>query len=99
MNKLIKKNILQRQIVQNFEKKRTCLKIIQNNFLLPTNIRWKIYQYYLKFNQNSSLTQIKNKCIITGRSKSIYRFFKMSRLQLRLFVSQGKLTGFSKHYW
>jgi small subunit ribosomal protein S14 len=99
MKKKIKKNIKQRLLFKDLEKKRLIIKIISNNFNLKKNIRWKIEQKWFNFNKNSSLTRIKNICILTGRSKSIYRFFKISRLQLRKLASFGFLPGVSKYSW
>jgi small subunit ribosomal protein S14 len=99
MEKRIKKNINQRILFKILEKKRLNIKIISNNLNLSKKIRWKNEQNWFKFNRNSSLTRIKNICILTGRSKSIYRFFKISRIQLRKLASNGFLPGLSKHSW
>lgn len=99
MKKKIKKNINQRLLFKNLEKKRLIIKIISNNFNLKKIIRWKIEQKWFNFNKDSSLTRIKNICILTGRSKSIYKFFKISRLQLRKLASMGFLPGISKYNW
>ncbi|RHY07711.1 hypothetical protein DYB37_011735 [Aphanomyces astaci] len=97
MQKKIKKNIKQRLLFKNFEKKRLIIKIISNNFNFKKIIRWKIEQKWFNFDRNSSLTRIKNICILTGRSKSVYRFFKISRLQLRKKASEGFLPGIAKY--
>jgi small subunit ribosomal protein S14 len=97
MQKKIKKNIKQRLLFKNFEKKRLIIKIISKNFNLKKIIRWKIEQKWFNFEKNSSLTRIKNICILTGRSKSVYRFFKISRLQLRKLASNGFLPGIAKY--
>jgi small subunit ribosomal protein S14 len=99
MQKKIKKNIKQRLLFKHLEKKRLIIKIISNNFNLKKIIRWKIEQKWFNFDRNSSLTRIKNICILTGRSRSVYRFFKISRLQLRKLASTGSLPGISKYNW
>ena len=63
------------------------------------DLRWKIQQKWFFFNQNSSITRLKNICILTGRSRSIYRLFKISRIQLRKLASEGFLPGVSKYSW
>ncbi len=99
MQKQIKKNIKQRlQFLEN-EKKRIILKAITQNLLINKQNRWKTQQQFFEITQESSLTRIKNRCIMTGRSRSIYRFFKLSRLQLRKWASYGFLPGVSKHSW
>jgi small subunit ribosomal protein S14 len=99
MQKKIKKNIKQRYIFKNFEKKRLILKILSKNLNIKRKIRWKIQQKFTFFNSISSITRIKNICIITGRSKSIYRFFKISRIQLRKLISNSFLPGIFKYSW
>lgn len=99
MQKKIKKNIKQRLIFKDFEKKRLILKIITTNLNIQKELRWKLQQKWFFFNQNSSITRIKNICILTGRSKSIYRLFKISRIQLRKLISEGFLPGVSKYSW
>jgi small subunit ribosomal protein S14 len=99
MQKKIKMNINQRYIFKTFEKNRLVLKILVNNLLLKNKKRQKIQQHFFSFPKNSSLSRIKNLCILTGRPKSIYRFFKISRLQFRKLASKGYLTGISKYSW
>jgi small subunit ribosomal protein S14 len=99
MQKKIKKNIKQRYTFKDFEKKRLILKIISKNLNIEKDFRWKLYQKWFFFNSNSSITRIKNLCVLTGRSKSIYRLFKISRIQLRKLASEGFLPGVSKYSW
>jgi small subunit ribosomal protein S14 len=99
MQKKIKKNIKQRYLFKNLEKKRLTLKIISKNLYFKKNIRFKIQQKWFFFNQNASLTRIKNLCTLTGRTRSIYRLFKVSRIQLRKLASEGFLPGVSKISW
>jgi ribosomal protein S14 len=75
------------------------IKILINNLLLKRKKRRKIQQHFLSFPKISSLSRIKNLCILTGRPKSVYRFFKISRLQFRKLASKGYLTGISKYSW
>lgn len=99
MQKKIKKNIKQRYLFKNLEKKRLILKIILKNLNIEKDLRWKIQQKWFFFNNNSSITRIKNLCVLTGRSKSVHRLFKISRIQLRKLASEGFLPGVSKYSW
>lgn len=99
MQKKIKKNIKQRYLFKNFEKNRLILKILSKNLNIKKTLRWKLQQKWFFFHQNSSITRIKNLCVLTGRSKSIYRLFKISRIQLRNLASKGFLPGVSKYSW
>nr|YP_010507846.1 ribosomal protein S14 [Phytophthora capensis]UXG55962.1 ribosomal protein S14 [Phytophthora capensis] len=99
MQKKIKKNIKQRYLFKNFEKNRLTLKILSKNLNIEKDLRWKLQQKWFFFHQNSSITRIKNLCVLTGRSKSIYRLFKISRIKLRKLASKGFLPGISKYSW
>jgi small subunit ribosomal protein S14 len=99
MQKKIKKNIKQRYLFKDLEKRRLILKIILKNLNIEKDLRWKLQQKWFFFNQNSSITRIKNICVLTGRSKSVYRLFKISRIQLRKLASEGFLPGVSKYSW
>ena len=99
MQKKIKKNIKQRYLFRKFEKNRLVLKIISRNLDIKRDLRWRLNQKWFFFHQNSSITRIKNLCVLTGRSRSIYRLFKISRIQLRKLASNGFLPGVSKYSW
>lgn len=43
--------------------------------------------------------RIKNICILTGRSRGVYKFFRISRIQLRFLGSTGLFFGLKKHSW
>ena len=99
MKKQIKKNINQRYLFKKEEKRRLIFKAITQNLTFENNLRWKIQKKFNMLSNNSSVTRIKNKCILTGRSRSIYRFFRLSRIQLRRLASQGRLPGVAKYSW
>nr|YP_008816040.1 ribosomal protein S14 [Closterium baillyanum]AGZ90258.1 ribosomal protein S14 [Closterium baillyanum] len=52
-----------------------------------------------KLPRNSSKTRIRNRCIITGRPRSVYKLFRVSRIVFRELASQGALLGISKSSW
>nr|YP_009861061.1 30S ribosomal protein S14 [Jaagichlorella hainangensis]QKJ84917.1 30S ribosomal protein S14 [Jaagichlorella hainangensis] len=49
--------------------------------------------------RNCSITQIKNRCVISGRARSILRFCRLSRIVLRDKASRGLIPGASKASW
>jgi ribosomal protein S14 len=44
----------------------------------------------------SSFTKVRNICILTGRNRSVYRSFRLSRIKLREYANAGYFTGLSK---
>jgi ribosomal protein S14 len=49
--------------------------------------------------RSSSLTQLRNRCVITGRSRGVLRPFSLSRIKMRELISHGLISGFSKLVW
>jgi len=58
----------------------------------------------LKYNRShlskkSLITKIQTRCVLTLRAKSVYNKFKLSRLQLKKYGSNGYLMGVRKSMW
>lgn len=81
------------------EKKKIFYKYIINNLKLPKKIKILIYKKMLNLPLNSSQVRISNRCVISNRSKSVYRKFKLSRIVLRDLASKGDLMGIKKASW
>ncbi|SRR5213080_3201120 len=88
-----------RQLVAKNELARLKYKSIIKNQSLPPGIRYKFILKLNKLSRNSSKTRIKNKCILTGRSRGIYSMFRLSRIKFRELASQGMLPGVKKASW
>jgi small subunit ribosomal protein S14 len=52
-----------------------------------------------KLPRNSSRTRLRNLCELTGRSRAVYKKFKLSRLKLRELALAGKIPGMRKSSW
>lgn len=51
------------------------------------------------FKKNMFKGSIKNICIISGRTRAIFRKFKLSRITLRHFANSGNFFGLKKLSW
>lgn len=49
--------------------------------------------------RNGALIRVRNRCEISGRSRGVYRKFKMSRIALRELGALGMLPGVVKSSW
>ena len=49
--------------------------------------------------RNSARIRVKNRCKLTGRSRSYYRKFGLSRVELRNMASFGEIPGLVKSSW
>ena len=91
-----KKDNLRRVKVEQQESRRTRFKVIQSNQALPLDKRFLALIKLSRFSQNSSRVRIQNRCVLTGRARGIYRFFKMSRIMIRELAAKGLLPGVKK---
>ena len=83
------KDINKRKDFYNSEFNNKIIKSIKSNRLLKKN----------KFFFNKRLfskTQIINSCIVSGRSRSVYRKFKISRIVLKKLSGLHQIKGFKK---
>ncbi len=58
------------------------LSLIQNVSLAPL-IRGHAYRALVTLPRDSSVIRVRNRCTLTGRSRSVYRRFGLSRLRFR----------------
>jgi small subunit ribosomal protein S14 len=91
--KIHRKIMINKQIrfrVKKYELKKKVLKFIflQKNYNYLKNL-----YYFQNFNENSSISLIKNICIQTGRSRGVLRFFKLSRLKVKELGNLALIPG------
>lgn len=49
--------------------------------------------------RNANPTRVRNRCVMTGRSRGYYRKFGLSRIALRELALQGHIPGVTKSSW
>ena len=49
--------------------------------------------------RDASPTRVRSLCALTGRSRGVYKKFKLSRIKLRELALQGKIPGMRKASW
>jgi len=47
----------------------------------------------------SSITRLRNRCLYSGRSRAVFRRFKVSRIRLRELSGKSYIYGFKKSSW
>ncbi len=57
------------------------------------------YEGLQKLPKNASPVRLKNRCMFTGRGRSYYRKFGVSRLILREMALRGEIPGLKKSSW
>ena len=95
----IQKDQKRRNLYAKYEVKRLILKSMIRDLSLSKNLRFQSINELSKLPRNSSLGRIKNRCTLTGRSKSNYKMFRISRITFRELALKGFLPGVVKASW
>ncbi|KAJ9155226.1 hypothetical protein NKR23_g1927 [Pleurostoma richardsiae] len=88
-----------RKAFEQFEAERQALRYIIRNTTLPPRTRAEAQLQLTQMHCYTRPTQIKNRCVISGRGRGIFRDFKMSRYNFRLQAYEGNLPGVKKASW
>jgi small subunit ribosomal protein S14 len=66
---------------------------------LPAEERFDAQLRMAELPRNTNPTRIRNRCELTGRSRAVYRRFKLCRIALRDLASVGLIPGVTKSSW
>ncbi len=95
----IQKDLNKRKLVLKNELKRLQYKFLIKNQSINKEFRSEYIQKLNKLNKNGIKIKVQNRCVLTGRAKSVYRLFRLSRIKFRELASQGMLPGVTKASW
>ena len=95
----IQKNLNRAKQVKKNISRRTRLKEICSNKLLPIEERFGAQLKLSEMPRNGAKVRLRNRCLITGRPRGYYRKVKMSRIALREFALSGQIPGMVKSSW
>jgi len=96
MKKWFIKNNKSRKLFKNCELN----KIILKNLLIynKTKFEYKFNfdKFFKKINNNSSISKIRNYCVLLKNNRSVFNKFKLSRHKIKLLAPNGVLIGLKK---
>ena len=95
----IQKNFNRKKIVAKFDKRRKLLKEKIMKKDLTMEERFKLQSKLNDLPRDSSNIRVRNRCLITGRTRGVYRKFGLSRIKLRELTMLGNLPGMVKSSW
>jgi small subunit ribosomal protein S14 len=96
---LIQKDLLKRKLFKKDELQRLILKSMIKNSVISDETKTFAVGHLFRMSKNGSRTRIRNRCVLTGRGRSIHRRFKLSRITFRELASKGLLNGIYKSTW
>ncbi len=82
-----------------FEPIKLVLKSICYNRDLNEDLRFFFFSKLNSCLKDSSSVRIKNRCVITNRSHSVLRVFKLSRITFREYIGKNFIQGIRKSSW
>jgi small subunit ribosomal protein S14 len=95
----IEKNNRRRRMTKSAAPKRARLKAIIMDKDLSAEERFTAQLKLAEMPRNGAKIRIRNRCELTGRSRAVYRRFKLSRIMLRKLASEGQIPGVTKSSW
>lgn len=96
---MIERDVKRAKLVKRDAAKRAALKKIIKDQTVPADERFQAVLKLDKMTPNGSKTRKRNRCALTGRPRSYYRKFNLSRIALRDLASRGELPGVVKSSW
>ena len=101
---MAKKSQIHRQrkrekLVQKYAAKRSELKRRAKDQSLTQEERQLAQAELSKLPRDSSPVRLNTRCLLTGRSRGVYREFGLSRIAFRELALEGKLPGVKKASW
>ncbi|HYB11801.1 MAG TPA: 30S ribosomal protein S14 [Alphaproteobacteria bacterium] len=95
----IEKNKRRQRLVKRHAIRRAKLKAIAEDLSRPSEERFTARLKLAELPRNSSKVRVRNRCEQSGRSRSFYRKFKLSRIALRDLAANGQIPGMVKSSW
>ncbi len=95
----INRNDKRRALAKRFDAKRKRLKAVVMKKDTPMEERFAAALKLAEVPRNSAKVRIRNRCELSGRARSVYRKFKLSRIALRDMANQGLIPGVVKSSW
>ncbi len=96
---MVEKNKRRQKLAKQFAGRREALKAIIMNQEVSIEERFAATLKLAQMPRNSAEIRIRSRCEVSGRSRAVYRKFKMSRIALRDLGNRGLVPGLVKSSW
>ncbi len=95
----INKNERRKKLVKQYAGKYARLKAQADDESLDEGERLIARLKLAEIPRNANPTRVRNRCMLTGRSRAYYRKFNLSRVMLRELANKGLIPGVTKSSW
>jgi small subunit ribosomal protein S14 len=87
------------KLIERYAEKRKELREKLNDPNVSIEEKLEVQEQFAKLPRSSCPTRLNRRCQVSGRSKSYYRKFGLSRIALRELALRGQLPGVRKSSW
>jgi small subunit ribosomal protein S14 len=95
----IETNEKRKRLAKKYAVKRAELKALAADRKAAPEERFKATLQLAEMPRSGARIRVRNRCMLTGRSRGNYRKFGISRIMLREMGSQGLIPGLKKASW
>jgi len=95
----INKNERRKLLVKKYAGKYARLKAVAADTSLDETERLIARLKLAEIPRNGNPTRVRNRCMVTGRPRGVYRKFKLGRVMLRQLATRGMIPGVVKSSW
>ncbi len=95
----INKNERRKKLVKKFAGRYSRLRAIADDESKDETERLIARLKMAEIPRNANPTRVRNRCALTGRSRAVYRKFRLSRIMLRELGNKGLIPGLTKSSW
>mmetsp|Transcript_25345 Transcript_25345/g.74877 ORF Transcript_25345/g.74877 Transcript_25345/m.74877 type:complete len:113 (-) Transcript_25345:285-623(-) len=96
----IQRDHLRRLVVAEHEAERAVYQALTHDRSVPLEQRLQVQRLFeTSMPRDAAANRVKNRCVLTGRSRSVHRFARVSRIMLRQLAHAGLLPGVAKSTW
>ena len=96
---MINRDVKRTKTVEKFAAKRAALKAIIEDSSKTDEERYEARLKMQQLPRNASPTRQRNRCVITGRARGVFRKFGLGRMKLRELAMKGEIPGMTKASW
>ena len=88
-----------RELYAEYEMERTNLRYVKKNDILPSVIRKKAAEDLKKLPRDSSISRVRNRCVLTDRGRALVGRYRVSRMMFRHYADKGLMDSVQKATW
>lgn len=96
---LINRDLKRRKTVKKFAVYRAELFAVINDTSVSDEERYSARIKLQMLPRNASPVRLRNRCLLTGRSRGVYSKFRLGRSKLRDIAMSGEIPGMIKASW